>query len=123
MRVGADIAERLLVFGVTVVQLAARLPKHPAARHVGLQLVRSGTGAGSNYEEGRSAESRADFVHKVAVAAKEMREACYWTALVARSGWIEEDLSPVLREASELAAILGASVRTARAGAERHGRL
>ncbi len=75
-------------------------------------------GAGANYEEARAAESRADFAHKAAVAAKEMRQAVYWLGLVHRSGWIPADLSKVVHEASELAAILGASARTARSRAE-----
>jgi four helix bundle protein len=82
-------------------------------------LVRAATGAGANYEEARAApESRADFAHNVSVATKEMREAVYWTGLIHRSGWIAADLGYVVREASELAAILGASARTARSRAK-----
>ena len=68
---------------------------------------------GALYEEARAAESRADFVHKLGVAAKEAREACYWGELIQRAGWL--DITPLLREGLELAAILGASARTARA--------
>ena len=118
MAVGGDIAERLLRFGVAVLRLAAGFPKDRAGRHVAHQYVRSATGAGANYEKARAAESRADFVHKLAISAKEMREACYWTLLVKRSEWIQEDLGSVVQEAQELAAILGASARTARARAE-----
>ena len=49
--------------------MAEKLPKHAAGRHVGLQLVRSGTAGGANYEEARAAESAADFAHKALVAA------------------------------------------------------
>src|SRR5512145_304312 len=86
MRMGNDIAERLLELGLAAIRLASSLPKDPAARHVGLQLVRSATGAGANYEEARGAESRADFVHKLGIAAKEVRESRYWMSLVQRSG-------------------------------------
>ena len=91
MQLGANISERLLEFGVT--------------------------GAGANYEEARAAESRADFVHKVGIAAKEAREASYWIGLVQRSGWFEDDLRALVGEANELAAILGASARTAKSRA------
>ena len=115
MRVGNDIAKRLLDFAVTVVRLAAALPKDPAGRHVASQLVRSATGGGANYEEARAAESREDFIHKVGVAAKEVRETVYWLQFIQRSAWARGDLHAAIREAGELAAILGASVRTARA--------
>jgi four helix bundle protein len=114
MSIGADIAERLLEFGLAVLKLADVLPRGPAGRHVALQWVRSATGAGSNYEEARAAESRNDFIHKLGIAEKEIRESHYWTSLVRRSGWVQKDLGPLNEEARQLAAILGASGRTAR---------
>ena len=65
-------------------------PLRGTGRHVALQLVRSATGGGANYEEARAAESRDDFIHKLGVAAKEIREAGYSLALVGRSGWRAE---------------------------------
>jgi four helix bundle protein len=115
MRLGGDIAERLLQLAIAGVRAAAELPRDAAGRHVALQLVRSVTGAGANYEEARAAESRDDFVHKVRVAAKEAREAVYWLQLIGRCGWCKTDLRAHVREADELAAILGASARTASA--------
>jgi four helix bundle protein len=115
MRLGADIAERLLEFSVAAIRVSTQLPRNPAGRHVALQLVRSATGGGANYEEARAAESRDDFIHKVSVAAKEIRESAYWLGLIQRSAWTSHDLASGIREASELAAILGASARTARA--------
>jgi four helix bundle protein len=117
IRVGSDIAERLLRFAVAVVRLTSQLPKDAAGRHVASQILRSATSGGANYEEARAAESRGDFVHKVAVAAKEVRETVFWLAVIQRSGWTKADLDAAIREAEELAAILGASVRTAKARA------
>src|SRR4051812_908780 len=79
LRSGEDISRRLEEFGVSVLGLAQKLPKNAIGRHVALQWSRSATGAGSNYEEARGAESRADFIHKMAIASKEIREARYWT--------------------------------------------
>ena len=118
MRVGRDIAERLLALAVGVVQMATELPRGAAGRHIALQLVRSATGGGANYEEARAAESREDFIHKVGIAAKEVRETIYWLEFIQRSGWTRTDLTSAIREACELAAILGASARTARARME-----
>jgi four helix bundle protein len=115
MRLGNDIAERLLDFAVAVVRLTTQLPRDPAGRHVASQLVRSATGGGANYEEARAAESREDFIHKVGVAGKEVRETVYWLQFIQRSAWMRSDLGAAISEACELAAILGASARTARA--------
>jgi len=114
MRVGRDIAERLVGFAVAILRLTKQFPKDLAGRHVGSQLVRSATSGGANYEEARGAESRGDFVHKIGIAAKEMRETIFWLEVVDRSGWTTADLPAAIREANELAAILAASRRTAK---------
>jgi four helix bundle protein len=119
MRLGGNIAERLLGVAVGALRVAPRFPKDAAGRHVGAQLVRCATGGGANYEEARAAESREDFAHKAAIAAKEMREAVFWLSLAQRSGWVLSDLASLVIEAQELAAILGASARTARQNARR----
>jgi four helix bundle protein len=114
-RKGDDIAERLLVAVEGVRQLLPALNSDPAAKHVAKQLWRAVTGGGSNYEEARGAESRADFVHKVRVAIKELREAHYWLRVVQRSSWLSPGAADgLIREADELIAILVASAHTAR---------
>ena len=118
LRRGSDIAERLRELAAGAVRLASRLPRDQAGRHVAAQFIRSATGGGANYQEARAAESRDDFAHKASVAAKEIRETAFWVALIERSGWVPGDAAALLREANELAAILGASVRTARARAK-----
>src|SRR5215470_2600224 len=84
---GRNIAHRLADLAAAVIRLSGRLPRDPAGRHIAMQMVRSATAAGANYEEARAAESRADFIHKVGVALKELREARYWVDLVQRTGW------------------------------------
>src|SRR5262245_19654954 len=113
MRIGGDIAERLLTLGVAAIRLAGRLPRDTAGRHVASQLIRCATGGGANYEEARAAESRNDFIHKVRIAAKEVRETVFWLALIQRSRWALPEIDELLREVGDLAAILSASARTA----------
>ncbi len=110
---GQDISERLLAFAVQVIELLDELPETRIAAHVSGQLVRAATSAGANYEEARRAESRADFIHKVSVSAKEASEALYWLRIIHRLRLTTT--TPPLREADELIAILVASARTARA--------
>src|SRR5262245_8027421 len=110
MRKGADIAERLLDLGVHVVRLVRTLPRDVAGRHVAAQLVRSSTSAGANYEEARAAESRADFIHKLGIAAKELRETIYWLRLIQRASMITGNLDGLIQRTAELTAILDQAV-------------
>ena len=115
LRKGQQLADRILDLGVRALEVMRALPKRdPAAKHVGAQLFRA-TSIGANYEEARAAESRDDFAHKVAVAAKEAREMMYWLQLIDRGRLVAgRSLEPLIGEASEVAAILSASKRTAR---------
>jgi len=92
MRLGGDIAERLLELAAGALAVSAELPTHPSGRHVALQLARAGTAGGANYEEARAAESRSDFIHKVGIASKEVRETGYWLTVVKRANWKASNL-------------------------------
>src|ERR1041384_3247168 len=112
---GEDIAGRLLQFAVRVLRLVRMLRSDGIARHVARQLLRAATAGGANYEEARAAESRADFAHKVSVAAKEIGESRYWLRLIAHADLAPKSaLGPLTTEASELLAILMASAKTAK---------
>lgn len=95
--------------------MCRRLPDDPSAKHIARQLVRAATSGGANYEEARGAESRADFIHKVGIANKELREALYWLRLAAEAALVpDSDLPALIQEANELVAIFTASIRTAK---------
>lgn len=112
---GDDLAERMLDCAVRVMKLVGALPKSFVGKHVALQLLRSATATGSNYEEARGAESKADFVHKLSVSWKEVREAHFWLILIHRSSLMKPQLvGKLLSEADELRRILGKSLETAR---------
>ena len=64
---GDDISERLIEFAVRVLRLVDSLPKTLVGKHIGSQLARAATAAGANYEEGRGAESRADFIQQIRI--------------------------------------------------------
>ena len=69
--------ERYLAFGAAIVKLLPQLPPNKVGAHLGDQLFRSGTSVGAHLQEARGAESRADFIHKMQMALKEIREAKY----------------------------------------------
>jgi four helix bundle protein len=114
---GDDIAERLLRFAKRVLRLCREIAKDFAGKHVARQLIRCSSGGGSNYEEARGAESLADFVHKMAVSRKEVRESLYWLRLADGELAQGAEIAALIREANELTAILTSSVKTARARA------
>jgi four helix bundle protein len=114
-RKGEDILERLLDAVEEVRRLLPFLQGDPASKHLAKQLWRSATGGGSNYEEARAAESVADFVHKVRVATKELREAHYWLRIAQRSDWLAPGAADhLVDEFDQLVAIFVASARTAK---------
>jgi four helix bundle protein len=92
------------------------LPDTKAGKHVASQILRSGTSPAPNYGEAQSAESRADFVHKIKIALKELRETEIWLKIIAGAKMIktEEQLAPLLQETDELIAILFTSAETAK---------
>jgi four helix bundle protein len=116
-----DLSDRLLDFAVSVIKVADMLPNTVAGRHVGGQLIRAGTSSGSNYEEACGAESRSDFVHKMSVVLKELKEARFWLRVIQRTGMLSDThTDPVLDECKQLSAIIAKSIITAKDRKKRH---
>ncbi len=112
---GDDISKRLTDFAVRIIRLVKSLPNDFVGQHIGKQLLRSGTSAGANYEEARSSESSADFIHKLKISLKELRESIYWLTLITNSKLLTaKNMENIVQEASELSNILGKSIITAR---------
>ena len=112
---GDDIAERLLEFGVRAIKMADSLPKSPSGKHISGQVIRSGTSAGANYEEARGAESNKDFIHKLGICLKELRETRYWLKIICRANLVPPNrMNDIVREADELCRIIGKSIVTAK---------
>ena len=110
-----DLSERLLDFAANVIKLAAALNKTAPGRHIASQLMRSSTSSGANYEEACGAESKADFIHKMQLVLKELKESLYWLKLIRKSALIpDERVQPLLSEAEELVRIIAKSIVTAR---------
>jgi four helix bundle protein len=114
-----DLEERLLEFASAIIDLSEKLPNSRAGNHVAGQILRSGTSPYPNHGEAESAESRDDFVHKIKVCLKELRETRRWALLIGRKQWANNDptLIFVLSESDELIRIFMSSIRTARANA------
>jgi four helix bundle protein len=109
-----DLEDRLLEFAVAVVELTDDLPNTRAGNHIAGQLLRCGTSPYGHHGKVESAESRKDFIHKLKVCLKELRETRRWLRLVSRLKTMNRDprLVACLVEAEELIRIFVASVRT-----------
>ena len=116
-----DLQDRLVGYAVRIIRLSEALPETRAGKHVSSQVLRSGTSPAPNYGEAQSAESKADFVHKLKIALKELRETDIWLRIIAKAQMVESAalLTPLLQETDELIAILFKSVETARKKKER----
>ncbi len=110
-----ELSDRLLDFAAAVGKLVEELPDTRMARHIAGQLVRSATSPAPNYEEGCAAESRADFIHKLSICLKELRESRLWLRLIVRSELLPcSRLEQLLDESSQLSNILAQSIVTAK---------
>lgn len=109
-----ELQTRLIDFAVRIINVIEALPSTKAGNHIASQLVRSGTSPAPNYGEAQSAESRRDFIHKMKVALKELRESVVWLKIIERKPLVEPGkMTKVIKECDELIAIFAASVKTA----------
>jgi four helix bundle protein len=109
-----DLEERLLEYAVRVIRLVDALPASRAGRHVADQLLRCGTSPLANHGELQGAESRKDFIHKLGICLKEIREARRWLRLIHRVPLVAPaKVEPLMTETEALIKIFAASIRTA----------
>jgi four helix bundle protein len=111
-----DLEERLIDFAVRIIRTAESLPKTRVGNHVSGQLIRCGTSPAPNYGEAQSAESRSDFIHKMKVCLKELRETKVWLLIIVRAELIipASKLDPLIKENDELISIFVTSINTAK---------
>jgi four helix bundle protein len=110
-----DLSDRLWDFAAAVGRIVDELPDTRLGRHVAGQVVRCGTSAAPNYDEAGAAESRDDFVHKLSIGLKELRETRGWLRFIAKTMLLPPDqLQTPIDEAEQLCRILGKSILTAK---------
>jgi len=110
-----DLEERLIDFAVRIIRIAGSLPKTKVGNHIAGQLIRCGTSPAPNYGEAQSAESRSDFIHKMKICLKELRETKVWLIMIVRANLIKSKskLEPLINENDELISIFVTSINTA----------
>ena len=114
-----DREDRLIEFTVRIIDAAEALPKTVASKNLSGQIVWSETSPALNYAEAQSAESKADFVHKIKICLKELRETFVCLKIIQRKGYFKETrLEPLLNENMELVSIFVKSIQTAKSKAQ-----
>jgi four helix bundle protein len=110
-----DLENRLLGYAADAVRLVEKMPRTRAGNHIGNQLLRSSTAPLLNHGEAQAAESPNDFVHKMRVCLKELRESQRSLRLIIKIPLVKNPgtVEPLLRETDELIRIFVASIRTA----------
>lgn len=111
-----DLEDRLIEFAVLIIKIAERIGNRVAGKYLGENLIRSGTSPALNYGEAQSAESRRDFIHKMKICLKELRETLVGLKIVDRLSF--NNVNSLLREAimenNELISIFVKSIDTSK---------
>ncbi len=110
-----DLEDRLVEHASIMIELTEALPNSRAGNHIAGQLLRSGTSAAPNYGEAQAAESRKDFIHKMGICLKELRESRIWLRIIDRRSMVKRALwNPAMVETEELIRIFKSSIATAK---------
>ena len=111
-----DLEERLIDFAVLIIEISESLNNSRAGSHIGGQLVRSGTSPALHYGEAQSAESRNDFVHKLKILLKELRESLVALKIIKRVSLTNkiDKIDKGILECNELISIFVKSIDTAK---------
>ena len=110
-----DLDDRLINFAASIIDVSEAFPQTVAGRHIGGQLVRSGTAPALHYGEAQGGESRKGFIHKMKVALKELRETYNCLRIIKKKNWYTADpLAVIIDENNQLISIFVKSIETAR---------
>lgn len=115
-----DLIDRLFYFAVKTIKFLRKMPTTTETKIIRYQLTKSATSAGANYEESQAGSSKADFIFKVEIRLREMRESNYWLRIIeATHTDVElpmEQLKFLIKESDELKNILASIVKKSKFG-------
>ena len=113
-----DLEERLISFSVSIIKMVQSLPESRANNHLGMQVLRSATSTALNYGEAQGGESKRDFIHKIKLVLKVLRESLVCLKIILRINQSSnlEELRVLLKECNEVVSVFVKSVQTAENG-------
>lgn len=110
-----DLKERTKQYVLRIIKLVEALPNTVTGRTIGNQLIRSGTSVGANYRAALRARSKIEFIAKLGIVIEEADESAFWLEIVTESKLLKKDsVEPLLRETSEILAIMIVSTKSAK---------
>jgi four helix bundle protein len=111
-----ELENRLIDFSVLIIEIAESLPNTKVGNHIAGQIIRAGTSPAFNYGEAQDAESTNDFIHKVKIVLKELRETFVAIKIIKRANLLNDiaKLQNAYQENNELIAIFVSTVKTSR---------
>lgn len=109
-----DLKDRLFCFAIDVLKMLGTIKGGKEAEVIKYQLSKSSTSSGANYEESQAATSKADFVNKVSIALKEMRESTYWLRIISELFPKTNNIASLVNESEELGKILASIILKAK---------
>ena len=113
---GNLIRDKSYEFALRIMKMYRHMIKNNVEHEIAKQLLRSGTSIGANVEEGCSAQSRKDFIHKLSIAQKDAFETRYWLRLLRDSGEIKKEHgNSMIKDCDELISILTSILKTTKA--------
>jgi four helix bundle protein len=109
-----ELEERLISFSVSCIGISKKMMEDKAGNHLSGQIIRSSTSCALNYGEAQSGESRKDFIHKMKIVLKELRESHVCLRIIQRSNLTDEieKVDHAIAEANELISIFVKSITT-----------
>ncbi|MCX6983784.1 MAG: four helix bundle protein [Lentisphaerae bacterium] len=117
---GNVVKEKSFAFAVVIVKLYKYLSIEKKEFVLSKQVLRSGTAIGALVREAEQAESKADFVHKMAIALKEANETDYWLMLLCKTGYLKSsEAEPIINGNNELLKLLTSIINTTKQGMNR----
>jgi four helix bundle protein len=110
-----DLEERLITFSIKILNIGEQLPNTRTGNYISGQIIRSGSAPALIYGEAQSAESRKDFIHKMKIALKELRETNIALKIIRKKPLIQfkQEVDLLLNECNELLSIFVSSIKTA----------
>ena len=109
-----ELENRLIDFAAMIIIAASKFEKNYAGNHLAGQIIRSGTSPALNYGEAQSAERTKDFIHKMGIRLKELRESFVCLKIIEKSNLMSDlnSMSLAKAEANELISIFVSSIKT-----------